>query len=149
MIQSFINTITPLIANTDSVQFDRDCIRTNGCNNWLCHNQGSANYDIVCGGLYEITFNASVSSSTAGVVAFALFNNGEEIAGTRMIETLATAGDYANIGITKNIKVCCKGDANISVRSIPAVATPTAPTTPIETQVPIIASANLTIDRIA
>ena len=79
MIQSFINTITPLIANTDSVQFDRDCIRTNGCNNWLCHNQGSANYDIVCGGLYEITFNASVSSATAGVVAFALFNNGEEI----------------------------------------------------------------------
>ena len=75
MIQSFINTITPLIANTDSVQFDRDCIRTNGCNNWLCHNQGSANYDIVCGGLYEITFNASVSSATAGVVAFALFNN--------------------------------------------------------------------------
>ena len=66
-----------------------------------------------------------------------------------MIETLATAGDYANIGITKDIKVCCKGDANISVRSIPAVATPTAPTTPIETQVPIIASANLTIDRIA
>ena len=149
MIQSFIDTITPLTANTDSVRFDRDCIRTKGCDSWLCHNCGSANYDIVCGGIYEITFNASVSSATAGVVAFALFNNGEEIAGTRMIETLTAAGDYANIGITKDIKVCCRGDANISVRAIPAVATPTAPTTPIVTQIPIIASANLTIDRVA
>ena len=149
MIQSYLNRITPLIANTDSVQFTKDCIRTRGCDSWLCHNCGSANYDIVCGGIYEITFNASVSSATAGVVAFALFNNGEEIPGTRMIETLAAAGDYANIGITKDIRVCCKGDANISVRSIPAVATPTDPTTSIVTQVPIIASANLTIDRIA
>ena len=149
MIQSFIDTITPLTANTDSVRFARDCIRTKGCDSWLCHNCGSANYDIVCGGIYEITFNASVSSATAGVVAFALFNNGEEIAGTRMIETLTAAGDYANIGITKDIKACCRGDANISVRAIPAVATPTAPTTPIVTQIPIIASANLTIDRVA
>ena len=152
MIQSFVNEIINLTSNTDSVRFDRDCIRTNscnGCNSWLCHNTGSANYDIVCGGIYEITFNASVSSATAGEVAFALFSNGEEIPGTRMIETLAAAGDYANIGITKDIRVCCKGDANISVRSIPAVATPTDPTTPTVTQVPIIASANLTIDRIA
>lgn len=149
MIQSYINQIVNLTANTDSVQFQNDCIRTGGCNNWLCHNEGSANYDIVCGGIYEITFNASVSSAAAGVVAFALFSNGEEIPGTRMAETLAAAGDYANIGITKDIRVCCKGDANISVRSIPAVATPTDPTTPIETQVPIIVSANLTIDRLA
>lgn len=147
MIQSFIDQVTPLTANTDSVRFDKDCIRTNGCNSWLCHNQGSANYDIVCGGIYEITFNASVSSATAGVVAFALFSNGEEIPGTRMIETLAAADDYANIGIVKNIRVCCRGDANISVRAIPAVQTPTDPTTPIETQVPIIVSANLTINR--
>lgn len=149
MIQSYINEIVNFTANTDSVQFQKDCIRTNGCNNWLCHNEGSANYDIVCGGLYEITFNASVSSATAGVVAFALFNNGEEIPGTRMVETLAAADDYANIGITKDIKVCCKANSNISVRSIPAVVTPTDPTTPIETQIPIIVSANLTIDRIA
>ena len=79
MIQSFIDEITNLTSNTDSVRFDRDCIRTNscnGCNSWLCHNTGSANYDIVKGGLYEIDFNATVSSATAGVVAFALFNNG-------------------------------------------------------------------------
>ena len=151
MIQSYINEITNLTSNTSSVQFDEDCIRTNSCqeNGWLCHNRGSANYDIVKGGLYEIDFNATVSSATAGVVAFALFNNGEQIPGTLMAETLAAAGDYANIGINKKIKVCCSGNANISVRSVPAVPTATDPVTPIETQIPIIASANFSISRIA
>ena len=149
MIQSYINTITPLVSNTASIVFDEDCIRTKSCqgNGWLCHNRGSANYDIVCGGLYEIDFNATVSSATAGVVALGLFNNGELIPGTLIGENVVT-DEYANIGINKKIKVCCNGDANISVRAIPAVPTPTAPTTPIETQIPIIASANLSITRL-
>lgn len=150
MIQSYINTITPLISNEASVVFDEDCIRTRSCqgNGWLCHNRGSANYDIVCGGLYEIDFNATVSSAEAGTIAFGLFNNGELIAGTLMGETLAAADDYANIGINKKIKVCCNGDANISVRAIPTVPTPTDPTTPIDTVVSIIASANFSITRL-
>lgn len=150
MIQSFISNLTPLISNDASVVFQRDCIRTNscqGCRSWLCHSEGSANYEIVEGGQYKISFNATVSSATAGVVAFALFKNGEMIPGTLMAETLAAAGDYANIGITKEIKVCCKGNSNISVRAVPTVPTATDPTTPIDTQVPIIASANLVIDR--
>ena len=150
MIQSFINTITTLASNLASVVFQRDCIRTNSCkgyNSWLCHNEGSANYEIVSGGQYRINFNATVSSATAGVVAFALFNYGELIPGTLMAETLAAAGDYANIGITKEIKVCCKGNTNISVRAVSTVPTATDPTTPITTQIPIIANANLVIDR--
>lgn len=150
MIQSFINSITNLVSNMASVVFQRDCIRTNSCkgyNSWLCHNEGSANYEIVSGGQYRISFNATVSSATAGVVAFALYNNGEMIPGTLMAETLAAAGDYANIGISKEIKVCCKGNASITVRAVPTVPTATDPTTPITTQVPIIANANLVIDR--
>ena len=150
MIQSFINNLINLASNMASVVFERDCIRTNscqGCRSWLCHNEGSSNYDIVEPGQYKISFNATVSSAAAGVVAFALFNNGEMIPGTLMAETLAAAGDYTNIGITKEIKVCCKGSANISVRAVPTVPTATDPTTPIDTQVPIIANANLVIDR--
>lgn len=150
MIQSYINTVTPLASNTSSVTFQRDCIRTNSCQgfrSWLCHNEGSANYDIVECGQYKINFNATISSATAGAVAFALFNNGEMIPGTLMVENIATAGDYANIGITKEIKVCCKGNANITVRAIAAIPTATAPATPIATQIPIIANANLVIDR--
>ena len=150
MIQSYINEIKVLPSNTSSVVFDEDCIRTRSCqgDGWLCHNRGSANYDIVCGGLYEIDFNATVSSATAGTIAFGLFNNGELIAGTLMGETIATADDYANIGINKKIRVCCNGDANISVRAIPTVPTPTTPTTPIDTVPAIIASANFSITRL-
>lgn len=150
MIQSFVNSVVALNANNESVQFQRDCIRTNSCkgyNSWLCHNEGSVNYEIVCGGQYRINFNATVSSATAGVIAFALFNNGEQIPGTLMAETISTAGDYANIGINKEIRVCCKGNANISVRAVPSVPTATAPATPIATQIPIIGNANLVIDR--
>ena len=113
MIQSFINTTTPLASNTSSVVFQKDCIRTNSCcgyRSWLCHNEGSANYDIVNGGIYKINFNATVSSAATGAVAFALFNNGEQIPGTLMAETIDTAGDYANIGINKEVRVCCNGD---------------------------------------
>lgn len=150
MIQSFINTTTPLTSNNASVVFQKDCIRTNsccGCRSWLCHTEGSSNYEIVNGGIYKINFNATVSSATAGVVAFALFNNGEQIPGTLMAETISTAGDYANIGINKEIRICCKGNANISVRAVPSVPTATAPATPITTQIPIIGNANLVIDR--
>ena len=148
MIQSFIDSLTILTSNDSSVQFQRDCIRGNSCDCWLCHNQGSANYNIVKEGIYEIEFNATVSSATAGVVAFALFNNGEQIPGTLMAETLAAAGDYANIGINKKIRVCCRANANISVRSVPLVADATDVTAPaIATQTPIIANANFSISR--
>ena len=150
MIQSFINTTTPLSSNDSSVVFQKDDIRTNSCNgcrSWLCHNEGSANYDIVSGGIYKITFNATVSSAATGVVAFALFNNGEQISGTLMAKTIDAAGDYANIGINKEVRVCCKGTATISVRAVSTVPTPTAPTTPITTQPSIILNANLVIDR--
>ncbi|WP_298061780.1 hypothetical protein [uncultured Rikenella sp.] len=153
MIQSYINTLTTLPTNSSSVTFQTDCIRTNscGCNNcrsWLCHNSGSAGYNIVEGGLYEIDFNATVSSATAGVVAFGLFNNGELIPGTLMAETLGAANDYVNIGIDKKIRVCCKGNANITVQAIPTVPTADTPTTPITTQVPIILSANFSLTRL-
>lgn len=150
MIQSFVNTTIPLTSNNEPVVFQKDCIRTNsccGCRSWLCHTEGSSNYEIVNGGIYKINFNATVSSATAGVIAFALFNNGEQIPGTLMAETISTAGNYANIGINKEIRVCCKGNANISVRAVPSVPTATAPATPITTQIPIIGNANLVIDR--
>lgn len=151
MIQSFIQTVTPLISNDIGVQFQTDCIRTRSCTGcgWLCHSEGSANYEITQGGIYEINFDASVSSATAGVVAFALFNNGEQIPGTLMAETLVAAGDYADIGVNKKIKVCCNGNSTISVRAVSAVPTPTDPTTVVETEIPIIVNANLSINRIS
>ena len=149
MIQSIVNAITPLASNTSSIQFPTDDLRTKSCSGygWLCHSEGSGNFEITQGGIYEVNFNATVSSATVGVVAFALFNNGEEIPGTLMAANIAAAGGYANVGINKKIKVCCNGNSAITVRSVPAVPTATAPATPIVTQVPIVANANISITR--
>ena len=152
MIQSYIDTPIALTSNSDSVRFQRDCIRTGSCNcnnyrSWLCHNEGSANYEITKGGLYEINFNATVSSATAGAIAFQLYNNGEAIPGTLMVETIAAADDFANIGINKKITVCCNGNATISVRSVATVPTPTTPATPVTTVTPIVVSSNFSIEK--
>lgn len=66
-----------------------------------------------------------------------------------MTETITAANDYADIGINKVIRVCCRGNANITVRSVPSVPTPTTTTPAIVTQPAIITSANLVIDRIS
>lgn len=153
MIQSYISNILNLQTNSSPVTFQTDCIRTNSCNcnncrSWLCHNNGSAGYNIVEGGLYEIDFDVTASSATAGVVAFQLYNNGEPISGTLMAETVTAVNDYVNMGINKKIRVCCKGNANITVQAVPTVPTADAPTTPITTQVPIILSSNFSITRL-
>lgn len=82
MIQSYINTVTPLTSNTDSIAFQTDCIRTRSstCSGWLNHTQGSPNYEILSDGrnnaMYEINFDATVSSAEAGVLAFGIFKDG-------------------------------------------------------------------------
>lgn len=152
MIESTINTPLVLTANDSSVSFQNDTIRTNSCSNcncnsWLCHTTGSANYDIVKGGLYDVDFHAVVSSATAGTLALQLFNNGEPIPGTLISETIAAANDTADVGISTTVKVCCNANSNISVRSVPAIPTATTPTTPITTQIPILLNATLSITR--
>lgn len=148
MIQSYIEAPLTLTSNTSALSFTNDCIRSRNANccGWLQHSEGSPVYKILEGGLYEITFNANVTSATAGVVALGLLIDGVLAPGTTVIETIATAGDYSNVAFTKKIKVCCKGNVNISIASIPSVLTGVTPT-PTDTEIPIIQNANLTIIR--
>lgn len=148
MIQSYIEAPLTLTSNTSALSFTNDCIRSRNanCSGWLQHSEGSPIYKILEGGLYEITFNANVTSAIAGVVALGLLIDGVLAQGTTVIETIATAGDYSNVAFTKKIKVCCKGNVNISIASIPSVLTGVTPT-PIDTEIPIIQNANLTITR--
>lgn len=150
MIESNINTVTALSSNADSVAFANDSIRTpdSTCCGWLNHEEGSANYDILNGGIYSASVKILASSAAAGVVAFQLYKNGEPISGTLMAESLSAAGDFATMSVKTNIRVCRRGDANISLRAVPAVPTPTDPVTPITTQVPIIINANIVLDRV-
>ena len=145
MIQSVLEPITVLTSNTSTITFTNDDVRTRkaNCCNWLQHSEGSPIYKILEGGIYEVSFNANVTSATAGTVALGLFEDGVLVPGTQVIAEVVTAGDYYNVSFTKLLKVCCRGDATLTVQSIPSVLTgATLPGTPTDTEIPIIQNAN-------
>lgn len=150
MIQSYLETLTLLPSNASPISFERDCIRTRSasCCGWLQHSQGSPLYKILEGGNYEVTFNANISSDTAGVVAFGLYEDGVLLPGTTVIETLAAAGDFMNVSFTKVVPICCRGDATLTIQSVPTVTTgPSTAPVATTTEIPTIQNANLTITR--
>lgn len=153
VIQAITNRETTLTSNTASLPFDLVDLRTRSamnCCGFMNHNEGSALFSILDGGVYEITFNANVTSATAGVVGLALFADGTQVAGTEMDATIATAGDWENISFDKKIRVCCKGTINLAITSLPTT-TFSGTGTPVvtDTQIPIIKNANINIERLA
>ena len=150
MIQSVLEPITILTSNTSSVTFADDDVRTRkaNCCGWLQHAEGSPIYKILDGGIYKVSFNANVTSATAGTVALGLYQEGILIPGTTVIAEIATAGDYYNVSFDKLIKICCRGDASLTIASVPNVLTgATLPGTPTVTQIPILQNANVSITK--
>ena len=148
MIQSVLEQFTILTSNSSALSFTNDDVRSRkaNCCGWLQHAEGSPLYKLLDGGLYEVSFNANVTSATAGTVAFGLYQDGILIPGTTVIAEVATAGDYYNVSFDKLIKVCCRGDATLTVQSVPNVLTgATLPGTPTVTEIPVIQSANISI----
>ena len=150
MIQSVNEQIQILTSNTSTLSFINDDIRSRNANccGFLQHDEGSPLYKILDGGIYEVSFNANVTSATAGTVALGLFQDGILIPGTTVIAEIATAGDYYNVSFDKLIKICCRGDATLTVASVPSVLTgATLPGTPTVTEIPVIQNANLIITK--
>ena len=148
MIQSVLEPITTLTSNSATVPFANDDIRTRSasCAGWLQHSEGSPLYKILCGGLYKVSFNANVTSSVAGTIALGLYEDGVLIPGTTVLAQITTAGDYVNVSFNKLIKVCCNGNATLTVASVPSVLTGDAtPGTTTVTEVPVIQNANFSI----
>lgn len=153
VIQAVQEPEITLTSNTATLPFSIVDLRTRSainCNGWMNHNEGSALFSIIDGGIYEVTFNANVTSATAGQVALALFADGVQVIGTEMDEAIATPGEFANIGFNKKIRVCCKGTVNLAITSLPTV-TYSGGGVPVitDTEVPIIKNANINIERLA
>lgn len=150
MIQSVLEPITVLTSNTSAITFTDDDVRSRraNCCGWLQHNEGSPIYKILEGGIYEVSFNANVTSGTAGTVALGLFQDGILIPGTTVLAEVATAGDYYNVSFDKLIKICCRGDASLTIASVPNVLTGAdLPGTPVVTEIPVVQNANLIITK--
>ena len=153
VIQAINERETTLTSNTATLPFSTTDLRTRSamnCCGFVNHNEGSALFSILDGGVYEVTFNANVTSATAGNVALALFADGVQIAGTEMDATIATAGDWENVSFDKKIRVCNKGTVNLAITSLPTT-TFSGTGTPVitDTQIPIVKNANFAIERLA
>ena len=148
MIQSVQESPIILTSNSAQLSLSHDDFRSRkaNCCGWLQHAEGSPLYKLLDGGLYEVSFNANVSSATAGTVALGLYEDGVLVQGTTVIAEVATAGDFYNVSFDKLIKVCCNSNATLTIASVPSVLTgTTAPFTPTETEIPIIQNANFSI----
>lgn len=153
VIQAVQEQEITLTSNTASLPFATVDLRTRSAQNccgFMNHNQGSALFSILDGGVYRINFNANVTSATAGVVGLALFADGVQVAGTETDVVVATAGDYSNVSFNKDIRVCCKGTVNLSINSVPTIVYSGGATPVItDTEIPIIKNANINIERLA
>lgn len=144
MINSVQDSALVLASNNSNIMFSSDVVRTRSANccGWLTHALGSTQYQITAPGIYEIQFNANVTSATVGQVALAIKSNDEVLSGTEMDATIATANVYTNVSANRQVRVCCNGNATITVGSIPTVET-------VATQVPTIKNASLIIKKVA
>ena len=150
MIQSYQETPVLLASNSSPLTFSTDCIRTRcaNCYGFLQHSQGSPLYKILNGGTYDVTFNANVTSATAGQVALGLYMDGVLLPGTTVIADITTAGNYVNVAFTKTVPICCRGNATLTVQSVPSILTGTTTTgTTTDTQIPLYQNANFRISK--
>lgn len=152
MIQALQITPEVLTSNIDNINFDTIDLRSRSANccGWLQYMNGGSDFTIIGGGTFKISFNANVTSDTAGIVALALKTaTGTDVEGTEMDAEITTAGNYVNISFTKLIKVCPRVNTTIAVGSLPSTITGT--TTPVntDTEIPVIKDANFIIEKIA
>ena len=153
MIQSVQEQELILTSNTSPITFADTDLRTasaNCFNGWLNHNEGSATFTLVEGGIYEIVFNANVTSATVGVVGLGIYADGVKLNGAEVDTVVGTAGEYTNVSMSKYIRVCGRGNVTITINSVPTI-TYSGGATPVvtDTEIPIIKNANISIKRYA
>ena len=149
MIQTLEILPQTLTSNTDNINFNTIDVRsrTANCCGWLQYIPGGSEFTLIGGGTYKISFNANVTSATAGQVALALKSaTGTDVEGTEVDTQVTTANTYRNVAFTKLIKVCPRVNTTIAVGSISAIG---GVTPAVATQIPIIKDANLIIEKIA
>lgn len=138
-----------LISNTDNVKYNAIALRTNSAqclNGWLGFNLDNPQFNILAGGIYEITFNANITSAETGSLAIALFADGNQLSGTEMDANISTAGNWRNISFTKRIRVCPRGNVSLVVKSVPTISYNGTVT---DTQIPTLKNVNVIVERIS
>ena len=148
MIQALEILPQVLTSNTDNLNFSTIDVRTRSANccGFLQYMNGGSDFTIIGGGRFRISFNANVTSETAGALALALKSaTGSDVEGTEMDTTIATAGDYQNISFTKILEVCSRTNITFAIGSISAIG---GVTPVVETEIPTIKDGQIIIEKL-
>ena len=123
MIDSIQEQPINVLSNA-SVTFLTDAVRTNSatCCGWLQHEQGSSQFTLTRCGIYEIEFNANITSVTTGTASLAVRSNGEVLPGTQMDYVVATAGAYRDVAANRLVKVCGNASKTITISNVGTIA---------------------------
>lgn len=138
MINS-VAVATQAVATNNNVLFPTDRIRTKSCNSccgWLSHDVGSGLFTLTKPGIYEIHYNANITSTDTGVASLVLEQNGEPIGGTQSIYTIATASALGNVSASTLVCVPCGASYTITLTN--------NSTLPLDVQ-----DANIVIEKVA
>lgn len=118
-----VNVATQLVASNATVVFANTRVCT-GCS--ARHERGSGRFVLLKPGVYEVEFNANVSLPTGATVTpivMDILQDGEAVAGSKMIFTPAAVDTLGNISATVLIRVyecgCC---SSLGVRNSTAQA---------------------------
>ena len=113
-----VNVATQTVATNAAVLFSSTRIHT-GCS--ARHEPGSGRFVLLKPGIYEVEFNANVSlptGATVGPITVSIVQDGEAVAGGKMIYTPAAVETLGNVSATVLVRVyepcCCTG---LSVRN--------------------------------
>ena len=148
MIQTLQILPQVLTSNTDNINFSTIDVRTRSatCCGWLQYMNGGSEFTIIGGGRFKISFNANVTSDTAGALALALKSaTGTDVEGTEMDIVVATEGDYYNISFTKILEVCPRVNTSVAIGSLSAIG---GVTPAVTTEIPTIKDGNLIIEKL-
>lgn len=124
MINS-VAVATQAVAANQNVLFPTDRVRTKSCNSccgWLSHDVGSGLFTLTKPGIYEVEYNADITSIDTGQASLVLEQNGEAIGGTQSIYTIATASALGNVGASTLICVPCGASYTITLTNNSALA---------------------------
>lgn len=111
--------VAPQVVTTNGVVLFNSTRILTGCS--ARHEQGSGRFVLLKPGIYEVEFNANVSlptGATVGPITLDIMQEGEPVAGSRMIYTPAAVDELGNVSATILVRVydcgCC---TSLSVRN--------------------------------
>jgi hypothetical protein len=140
MIES-TNELQQSVAINSNVLLSSDTLRTRNasCCGFLEHEEGSGLFTLTKNGIYEILFRANITSATANdVLGLVMTANGENLTGTQMDYTVATASVNQEVSATRLVRIC-NGSKTIAIKN-----NSTTNTTPM-----LVENANIIIKKLA